>query len=180
MGGGSSKSNTDSTTKTEFAQTSQNNPFYETSTDKEGNTTSKFKPGTAGETAYNFVNQNISGLLNDYLNPSLNSTVNKAKMADFQKTQNANLQNNIINPLANNNMIRSSQATNMYNNLSNQSADYANQLISDSHNDTWNMINNLLNLYTAAYQGTASEENTSINSSLGTGTTTTKSNSSGK
>ena len=178
--GGSSKSNTESTSKTEFANTSQNNPYYQTTTDKKGNTTTNFKPGTAGETTYNFVNQNIAGLLDNYLNPTLNSTVYKAKMAEFQKAQNANLQNNIISPLANNNMIRSSQATNMYNNLSNQAADYSNQLIADSQTDTWNMINNLIGLYSAGYQGAAGEEGTSINSSLGGGTTSSSSKSKGK
>lgn len=174
MGGGSN-SNSSSTSKTTYSASSQNNPFYQSSTDKKGNTTVKFAKGSAGETAYNYVNENISGLLNDYLKPSLDSVTNRAKLDAFNKTQQANLQNNIINPLANNGMIRSSQATNLYKDLSNQSADYGKQLISESQDNTWNMINNLISMYTQAYTGASNEEGQSINSSLGAGTTTSKS-----
>lgn len=180
MGGKSSKGTSTSVSQTQMKNTSQNNPFYITTTDSNGNTVSKFAPGTAGEKTYNFVNDNISNLLNEYLNPTLNSATNQAKLNAFNKTQQQNLQNNIINPLASNNMIRSSQAANMYNNLSNQAADYSNQLIADSQNDTWNMINNLLSLYTSAYEGTAKEQNQSIQTSLGSGNTTTTSTSKGK
>lgn len=174
---GNSKSSSNSESKTSFSNVSQNNPFYSTSVDKDGNINSTFKNGSAGQTAYNFVNQNISDLLNSYLNPSLDSVTNRAKMNEFNKAQQQNLQNNIISPLANNNMIRSSQATNMYNNLSNQAADYSNQLLANSQADTWNMINNLVNLYSQAYTGIGNEQNSAINAALGTGTTSTGSNS---
>ena len=166
---GKSSSNTESTsdTKPTYIATNQNNPYFQTSTDAKGNTTTNFKEGTAGETAYNYVNQNIGNLLNDYLNPSLDSTVNKAKLTAFNNQQHRNLQNNIINPLANNNMIRSSQATNMYNNLSNQSADYANQLIADSQQNSWDMINNLMNLYSTGYTGASNEVGQGIQASKG-------------
>ena len=124
MGKNSSNTNSTSDTKPTYVATSQSNPYFQTKTDVKGNTTTNFKTGTAGETAYNYVNQNIGNLLNEYLNPSLDSTVNKAKLTAFNNQQRSNLQNNIINPLANNNMIRSSQATNMYNNLSNQCEDF--------------------------------------------------------
>lgn len=172
MSGGSNSST--STTQKEFKPVSSTNPFYQTSTDAKGNTVTNFKQGTAGETSYNFVNQNISQLLNDYLNPNINSATNQAKLNSFNKQQQQNLQNNIISPLANNNMIRSSQATNMYNNLSNQSADYTNELIANNQADTWNMINNLLTLYSNAYQGTAGEQSQSINAALGGGSSSTK------
>ena len=78
-------------------------------------------------------------------------------------------------------MLRSSQATNMYKNLSNQMndsiADYSNELLANSQTDTWNTINNLLTLYTNAYNGIANEQDTSINAALGAGNTTTKSSS---
>lgn len=176
--GGSSKSNSSSTSHTTYGNTTTKNPYYSSSTDSNGNTIVNFTPGSAGEQAYNFVNKNISGLLNNYLNPSLDSSVNQAKLAQFNKTQQQNLQNNIINPLANNNMIRSSQATNLYNNLSNQSADYVNDLIANSQNDTWNVINNLMSLYMNGYTGSANEENTSLNASSGNATTTTNGSSS--
>ena len=69
-------------------------------------------------------------------------------------------------------MIRSSQATNMYNNLSNQAADYANDLLANSQNDTWNMINNLMNLYTTGYTGANNDISTAFKAAVGNNSTT--------
>lgn len=181
--GGSSKTSSSQESKTTYGNTSTVNPYYETKTDDKGNTVSNFKQGTAGQTTYDFVNQNISGLLDNYLNPSLNSATNQARMNAFTKnlnTESSNaLQNNIINPLANNNMIRSSQATNMYNNLSNQMndkiADYSNELIANDQASTQDMINTLMGLYTTGYTGANTEENASLKASSGNATTTGKS-----
>ena len=164
-----------STTSKSFKATSQVNPFYTTKTDKKGNTVTNFQNGTAQKTVYDITNNNISRLLDNYLNPSLDGVANQAKLAAFDKTQANSLQNNILNPLTQNNMIRSSQATNMYNNLQQQRADYANQLLANEAN-TKDMIEMLANLYTQAYTGASGEEQTSINASLGGGTTKTKSN----
>ena len=166
---GKSKSNTESTTTTKptFSASSQTNPYFKTQTDDKGNTTSNFVQGSAGETAYNYVNQNIAGLLDSYLKPSLNNVTDQAKLAEFNKVQQQNLQNNIINPLTTNNMVRSSQATNMYNNLSNQYADYANQLLAESQDNTWNMINNLMNLYSTGYTGSSNEIGNALQASVG-------------
>lgn len=171
---GKSKSNTSSTSSSTptFIDTNTNNPYYQTTTDKNGNTTNSFVKGSAGETAYNFVNNNIGQLLDNYLNPSLDSATNQAKLSAFNKQQQSNLQNNIINPLANNNMVRSSQATNMYNNLSNQSADYANQLLANAQTDTWNMINNLMDLYTTGYTGASNDISTALKAGVGNSSTT--------
>ena len=166
---GKSKSNTDSTTTTKptYSASSQTNPYFTTKTDDKGNTTSNFTQGSAGETTYNYVNQNIGELLNNYLKPSLNNVTDQAKLSEFNKVQQQNLQNNIINPLTTNNMVRSSQATNMYNNLSNQSADYANQLLAESQDNTWNMINNLMNLYSTGYTGASNEIGNALQASVG-------------
>lgn len=171
---GKSKSNTSSTSSSTptFIDTNTSNPYYQTTTDKNGNTTNNFVKGSAGETAYKFVNNNIGQLLDNYLNPSLDSTTNQAKLSAFNKQQQSNLQNNIINPLANNNMVRSSQATNMYNNLSNQSADYANQLLANTQTDTWNMINNLMDLYTTGYTGASNDISTALKAGVGNSSTT--------
>jgi capsid protein len=136
---------------------------------------STFKDGTAAQQAYNFVNQNANRLLQDYLKPSLDSAENQAMLNAYTKELNKNatstLQNNIINPLANNNMIRSSQATNMYNNLSNQVADnisdYTNELLANSKANSWDMISNLMNLYTSGYQGVANETSNALQASVG-------------
>lgn len=166
---GKAKSNTESTNMNMpiHTNTSISNPYFNTKTNADGSTTSSFANGSAGQTAYNFVNQNIGQMLNDYLNPSLDSATNQAKLSAFNKQQQSNLQNNIINPLATNNMIRSSQATNMYNNLSNQSADYTQQLLANSQNDSWNMINNLMNLYNTGYTGASNDISTALGSSVG-------------
>lgn len=172
---GKSKSNTSSSSSSTptFINTNTNNPYYNTTTDKNGNITNNFVDGTAGKTTYDFVNKNIGQLLDNYLNPTLDSTTNQAKLSAFNKTQQTNLQNNIINPLANNNMIRSSQATNMYNNLSNQSANYANQLLAESQDDSWNMINNLMNLYTTGYTGANNDISTALQGAVGKTSKTT-------
>lgn len=172
MGGSSKSSNTSVTTRS-FKASSQKNPFYTSKTDTKGNTVTDFQNGTAGQTAFNFVNDNISNLLNNYLNPSLDDPTTKAKLDLFNQQQQRNLQNNVINPLAKSNLIRSSQATNMYNNFDNQQADYTKELIANSQNDTWNMINNLMNMYISAYSGAKAEESNSANTSLGAGTSTT-------
>ena len=114
------KSKSTSTSKTIYNNTTTTNPYVTSRTDNSG-TASNFNKGTAFDTINDFVNSNISNLLDEYLNPSLNSTTNKAKMNAFSNTlanQSAkSLENDIINPLSQRNMVRSSQATNMYNNL---------------------------------------------------------------
>ena len=178
--GGSSKSETGSTTSTSYRPTTLNNPFSTSNVTKKGKINTNFKDGTASRTTFDFVNNNISGLLDNYLNPSLNDPTTQAKLEQFNRTQQQNLQNNILSPLANNNMVRSSQATNMYNNLSNQSADYAQDLIANSHNDTWDMINNLMSMYVNAYQGMANDQATATNAAIATGNKKTSSSSKAK
>lgn len=172
--GGNTVGHNSGGSKTEFGNSVQSNPYYRSYTDSNGVTKVNFTNGSAGDTAYKFVNKNISGLLDNYLNPNLNSATNQAKLNAFNKTQQQNLQNNIISPLAQNNMIRSSQATNMYNNLSNQSADYANQLIANNQDDSWNMINNLMSLYMNGYTGASNQQAASIGASTGNGSTSTR------
>ena len=180
MGKGDSNTNSTSTTTPTHAATSQSNPYYQTRTDKNGNLTTTFANGSAAQQAYDYVNANAGRLLNDYLNPSLDSAENKAMMNAYTKALNENttntLYNNIISPLANNNMLRSSQALNMYNNLSNQVndsiSDYANELIANSKANSWDTINNLMNLYTSGYQGIANETNNALQASVGNKTTT--------
>ena len=167
MGKSSSNSSSTTTSKPVYSASSQTNPYYKTTTNSSGDTVTNFLKGSAGETAYNYVNDNIGSLLNNYLNPSLNNSVDQAKLTAFNQQQQQNLQNSIINPLANNNMIRSSQATNMYNNLSNQYADYTNQLLADSQANSWNMINNLMNMYTTGYSGANSEIGNALQASVG-------------
>lgn len=188
MGGGKSSSSSDNSSTTTFSNTKQVNPYFTSTTNKNGNTNVGFTKGSAGQTAYNFVNKNLGSMLNNYLNPSLNDPTIQANMNLFRKNLNkestAALNNNIINPLLNNHMIRSSQATDMYNNLSNQMnesySDYLNQQIAGARDMYGGMIDRLVNMYTQGYTGATKEEGQSINASLGTGTTSSKSNTNAK
>lgn len=170
--GGNGGSNTKSSTTKNYKTTTTSNPYMVSKTTNKG-TTTNFKNGTALQSVYDFSNNNIGDLLNQYLNPTLDSTTNQAKMNEFNKSQQQNLQNNIINPLAQNNMIRSSQATNMYNNLSNQSADYANSLLANSQQDTGNTINNLMNYVLQGWNVANGNQAQSLNTSAGNADTTT-------
>lgn len=176
MGGSLSKSKGSSSSTSvnskKYSDTTTSNPYMTSRTTNKG-TTTEFVPNTSLSSIYDFTNQNIDNLLNQYLNPTLDSTTNQAKLNAFNKQQQANLQNNIISPLAQNNMIRSSQATNMYNNLSNQAADYANSLLANSQNDTGNIINNLMNLVMQGWNVANGNQAQSLNTSSGNSTSTT-------
>ena len=164
-----------------YGNTTTSNPYATASTNNSGTTTS-FVPGSALETIYNTVNKNMNSLLNDYLNPNLNSTTNQAKLNSFVNTLNnttaANLENNIINPLSNRNMVRSSQATDLYKNLAtsntNATADFVNELLASSQDNSAKMISNLLSAYMKGYDVVSDMQTQSLNTSKGNSTTSTK------
>lgn len=148
-----SKSNS-TTSKTVYSDTTTSNPYAYSRTNNSG-TVSGFQDNTALNSVYNFVNKSIDSLLDEYLTPNLNSATNQAKINSFannlsRQTQKS-LENNIINPLSARNMVRSSQAADLYKNLVNQNvsstADYIGNLISDSQNNTAQMLSNLLSYY---------------------------------
>lgn len=178
--GGSSKSETGSTTSTSYRPTTLNNPFSTSNVTKKGKINTNFKDGTASRTTFDFVNNNLQSLLDSYMNPSLEDPVIQADLNKFNQTQQQNLQNNIISPLASNNMLRSSQATNMYNNLSNQSADYTNDLIANSRDMIGAMLDRFTNMYSNAYQGMANDQATATNAAIATGNKKTSSSSKAK
>ena len=80
-------------------------------------------------------------------------------------------------------MIRSSQATNLYNNLLNNNsssiANYANELLQNSQEETGRMLNNLLLMYMNGYNALSDTQRQSLATSQGnaTSTQTTKSTS---
>ena len=117
---GSSSSKKSAYSRTVYGDTTTSNPYAYSKTDNNG-TISGFQDNTALQSVYNFVNNNINSLLNEYLQPNLNSVTNKAKMRAFADSLSSqsrtNLENNIINPLSQRNMIRSSQAQDLYRNL---------------------------------------------------------------
>ena len=181
------KKSTKTTSKTVYGKTTTTNPYATATTNNKG-TTSSLKSGTALDTIYNMVNKNIGNMLDDYLNPNLNSITNQAKLKSFQDTLNSstynNLENNIINPLSNRNMIRSSQATDLYKNLSNQNNasldNYITGLLSSAQDESAKMINNLLQMYMNGYNVISNMQSQSLNTSSGNATrTNTTSNGNG-
>ena len=173
MGGGSSNKSSSSSSTT-YKNTTTSNP-YVTSTTNDSGTVTKLQPNTAISSVYDFTNANIDNLLNEYLHPTLNNDINQAKMNAYTKTLNdetrKNLENNIIAPLSQRNMIRSSQATDLYNNLANKNneaiSDYATSLLSSSQNDTASIINNLMNLAFQGYNVVSGNQAQSLNTSSG-------------
>ena len=172
-----------STQTTVYGNTTTSNPYAYAKTNNSG-TVAGFQNGTALNSIYNLVNNNIDSLLNNYLNPNLDSVTNKAKLNAFTNTLNqqskANLENNIINPLSKRNMIRSSQASDLYRNLSNQNiasiADFANNLLATSQDDTAKMLTNLLAYYMQGANYLSSMQNQSLQTSKGNATTTNTTN----
>ena len=181
---GKQSQNSTSTTSKIYGNTTTNNPYASATTNNSG-TTANFQPGTALDSIYNFVNKNMDSLLDEYLNPNLNSTTNQAKLNAYTNKLNSetykNLENNIINPLSNRNMVRLSQATDLYKNLSDQNASslssYINDLLADSQENTTSMMNNLLAAYMQGYNVISDMQNQSLQTSAGNGTTTTNSSS---
>jgi len=187
MGGGSSsKSSSKTNSSTTYKTTTTSNPYVKSTTTDSGTTTT-LQPNTALSSVYNFTNNNIDQLLNEYLNPSLDSAANQAQLNAYTKTLNnetrKNLENNIIAPLAERNMIRSSQATDLYNNLANQQndaiSDYTANLLSNSQSNTASIINNLMNLAFQGYNVVSGNQAQSLNTSSGNASKTSSSSGSG-
>jgi hypothetical protein len=175
-----------STSQTVYGNTTTTNPYVTSQTSNNGTVTS-FNQGTAFDSINNFVNSNMGKLLDEYLNPTLESTTNQAKLNSYINTLNTqtaqDLENNIINPLSNRNMVRSSQATNMYNNLAKNNAssisNYANELLANSQSDTASLLSNLMLLYMNGYSAVSDNQKQSLSTSQGNATTTQSSSSSG-
>lgn len=170
---------------TVYKNMTTSNPYIISKTTDKG-TQSRFAEGSALDTINKTVNSNIGNVMNDYLNPSLNSPTNKALLDNFVSTLNTNakseLENNIINPLSDRNMIRSSQATNMYknlsNNLSNSVASYANELLANSRTESERMLNTLLSAYMGGFNAVNTNQNHSLSSAKGNALKTTANSSS--
>lgn len=185
--GSSSKSATksSSTNKRLLGNTTTKNPFVVSSTNNDG-TNSYFVEGSTFDTINDFVNDNFNNVLNNYLNPNINDTTNQTKLNNYIDTVNKQahtaFENNIINPLSNRNMIRSSQATDMYNNLQNsidQSiSDYTIELLGSSQENAAKVLNNLMSLYLNGFNAVQANQAQSLNASNANANTSSKSTSS--
>jgi len=175
--GKKSNSTTNSKNKNIYGKTTLTNPYVTSQTTNNG-TSANFNKGSAYDSINSFVNTNMNNLLDQYLNPTLDSVSNKAKINTFMNSLNSqtnkNLENNIINPLSNRNMIRSSQATNLYNNLAETNAGqigtYLNELLANSQNDTAKVLSNLLTWYTNGYNILSDAQKQSLSASQGNST----------
>lgn len=172
--------------KTVYGDTTTSNPYAYARTNNSG-TISNFQDGTALNSVYNFVNRNINSLLDDYLTPNLNSTTNQAKLNSFRNNLNSesyrSFENNIINPLSRRNMIRSSQATDLYRNLADRNnasiENYITDLISQAQDSSAKMLSNLLSYYMQGADYLSDMQKQSLNTSSGNSTKTTETNGGG-
>ena len=167
------------TSTTVYGDTTTTNPYVTSTTNNKG-TVSVFNPDTAFNSINDFVNNNIDQLLAEYMNPTLNSVTNRAKMNSFANALSDSsasyMENDIINPLSKRNMVRSSQATDMYNKLiqnsTNQIAKYAQELLGTSQKDTASMLANLMMLYMNGYNALNDSQRQSLSTSQGNSTKT--------
>lgn len=179
MGGGSNSSSSSTGSKT-YKTTTTTNPYVTSTTNNKGTKTT-LQPNTALSSIYNFTNSNVDKLLNEYLNPSIDSEQNQAQLNQFRKTladeTNKNLENNIIAPLTQRNMLRSSQATDLYNNLAKNNndaiSDYTANLLTNSQNNSGNVLNNLMNYVLQGYNVVSGNQAQSLSTSSGNATTKT-------
>lgn len=195
MGGSTESTTTSNNTNQYNSKINSSSPYSQVNItpvkDKNGktiavNTTQSFVPNTLYAQAYEKGNQDFNDLYNEWKNPSLDSVTNQARIQAYDKAMNQSLQNdyynNVLNPLASSNMLRSSQATNMYNNLTNQAVDkrddFTTNLLAESET---NAYNRLKALYDAYAQGQA-VMNGDLNSAIqmANGNSTSKGTSSSK
>lgn len=176
---GNSGSSTTTTTR-KGAKFNVETPYSSVQTNKKG-VSAEYSDGSALDTLNKFVNSNIGNVLNDYINPSLNSTTNQALLNNYMKNLNSmagqSFENNVINPLSRRNMIRSSQATNMYNNFNNNLSDnistYIDSLLAQSQNNSANVLNNLMSNYMNGINALNKNQALGLQGSIANGTTKT-------
>lgn len=182
MGGGGSaslsKTNTNSTTKRKYSNTSTTNPYVTSRTTNKG-TVTNFAQGSGADTFNQFYNSYIGNVLNDLVNPSIDSTRNQALVNSYannlNKLSNYNLENT-INNLSNRGLIRSSVANDMYNKMNkenaNNIADYQASIIGNNQNDATNLFNTLMNAYLQNWNIINGNQAQSLQTSTGNSTQT--------
>lgn len=185
-GGGSGSSGSSSSVSvnsSKYSDTTTKNPYVTSRTTNKG-TTTDFQPNTSLSDIFNFTNSSVGDLLNQYLNPTTENPVQQAQLEQYQRNLNEStrqaLENNVIAPLAQRNMIRSSQATDLYNTLNKENQksldEYNTQLLTNSRKETEDMINTLMNLVYQGWNVVNGNQAQSLNTSSGNKTTTTTTN----
>lgn len=136
-----------------YTSTTSSNP-YATGTNTSKGSSYTLNPYMSG--ANQFIESNMPGLYNQLINPSLANPVTKARSDlfynQFNKDSSKAFENNLINPLAQRGMLRSSAMNDLSNSFANsqneQISNFNNQLIANNTADTNAIINQLMNLYT--------------------------------
>ena len=123
---GNSSKNTNTSKNTIYKNTTTSNPYVVSKTNNKG-TKTNFVNGSAYDTINKVVNNNIGNVLNEYLNPSLDSITNKSKLNSYINTVSSNakstLENDIISSIcslsfcANANMLGNSGNTSIISSL---------------------------------------------------------------
>lgn len=139
--------------KTPYQNTTSSNP-YATGTATSNGSSYTLNPYMTQ--ANQFIEGNMPNLYNQLLNPSLDNPQTQARSNlfynQFNKDSTKAFENNVINPLAQRNMLRSSAVNDLANNFAQsqneQISNFNNQLISNNTADTSALINQLMNLYT--------------------------------
>lgn len=139
--------------KTPYQNTTSSNP-YATGTHTSNGSSFTLNPYMTQ--ANQFIEGNMPSLYNQLLNPSLDNPQTQARASlfydQFNKDSGKAFENNVINPLAKRNMLRSSAMNDLNNNFAKsqneQIATFNNQLMANNTADTSALINQLMNLYT--------------------------------
>lgn len=135
-----------------YASTTSSNPY---ATGTANNNGSSYSLNPFLNQTNKFVESNMPNLYNQLINPSLNNPVTQARSElfynQFNKDSNKAFENNLINPLIQRNMVRSSAMNDLSNQfMQNQNeniSNFNNQLISNNLSDTSSLISQLMNLY---------------------------------
>lgn len=193
MGGGKSSttgsisnSKTNTSMKKTYGNTSTSNPYVTSNTTNKG-TVTDFTKGSGADTFNQFYNNYIGNVLNDLVNPSIDSTRNQALVNSYannlNKLSNYNLENT-INNLSNRGLIRSSVANDMYNKMNKENADniadYQASVIGNNQNDATNLFNTLMNAYLQNWNIISGNQAQSLQTSAGNATQTGSSSTTNK
>lgn len=135
-----------------YTSATSSNPYATGTADKNG---SSFNLNPFLTQSNQFVENNMPNLLNQLINPSLDNPATKARSDlfynQFNKDSNKAFENNVISPLMQRNMVRSSSMNDLTNQFAKsqneQISNFNNQLLSNNMSDTNNTISQLMNLY---------------------------------
>lgn len=172
MGGGSD-STSHNNSRTEYSNTTTSNPYVTSKTTNDG-TTTKFTNNNILNQLYKQSNKDFARLYDELVNPNYNSQQNQAKLKAYTDTMNSEtqkaLENNIIYPLAQRNMLRSSQASDLYRDLANQQTkgiqDFENQLVANSPT-AQDALTNIMNMVFQGYNVLQGNQAQSLQTSAG-------------